>query len=126
VAELLAGYIYRYELFDLFFREFRYTLEDLPKEGNFSLLSVVISRGSLDPDDEERLKIISLSLEATHPDEDTLQIQKAFADLLKNLHKDLLIAEKNNAIALGQDILSLNQTLIPKALALGLSPSVLR
>ncbi len=27
--EILAGYIFRYELFDLFFREFRYTLGDL-------------------------------------------------------------------------------------------------
>ena len=27
--EILAGYIFRYELFDLFFREFRYTLADL-------------------------------------------------------------------------------------------------
>lgn len=110
----------------MFFREFRYTLEDLPKEGNFSLLSTILSRGSIDPDDEERLKIISLSLEATHPDEDLAQIQKASADLLKNLHKDLLIAEKNRALARGEDILTLNQTLIPKALALGLPPSVLR
>ncbi len=125
-TDMLAWYIYRYELFDLFFREFRYTLEDLPKEGNFSLLSTILSRGSIDPDDEERLKIISLSLEATHPDEDLAQIQKASADLLKNLHKDLLIAEKNRALARGEDILTLNQTLIPKALALGLPPSVLR
>ena len=126
VAELLAGYIYRYELLDLFFREFRYTKDDFPLEGGFSLLSTLIGRTLLDPDDEERLKIISLSLESTHPDEDMIQIQKVFSDLLKNLHKELLIAEKNRAIALGQDILSLQQSLIQKALTLGISPSVLR
>ena len=41
--ELLAGYISRYDLLDLFFREFRYTLEDFPKEGGFSLLFSVVS-----------------------------------------------------------------------------------
>ena len=125
-SELLAGYISSYNLLDLFFREFRYTQEDLSREGNFSLLFAVISGTVRDPDDQERLKIISLSLESLHPDEDTAQIQKVCTDLLKNLHIELLIAEKNRALATGESPLSVQQSFIQKALALGISPSVLR
>jgi DNA primase len=125
-SELLAGYIYLYDLLDLFFREFRYTQDDLSREGNFSLLFSVISGNSLDPDDEERLKIISLSLESTHPDEDTAQIQKSCTDLLKNIHTELLIAEKNQALASGKPLLEVQQVFIQKAISLGISPSVLR
>ena len=125
-SELLAGYIFRYELLDLFFREFRYTTDDLSREGNFSLLFSVISGRSLDPEDEERLKIIALFLEPSHPEEDTEQIYKACTDLLKILHTDLLIAERDRAIARGGSSLSLEQSFIQKAISLGLSPSVLR
>ena len=125
-SELLAGYIWSYDFLDLFFREFRYTQEDLSREGNFSLLSAVISGILRDPEDEERLKIISLSLESTHPDEDRVQMQKVCTDLLKNLHIELLIAEKNRALILSESPLSVQQSFIQKALSLGISPSVLR
>ena len=110
----------------MFFREFRYTTDDLSREGNFSLLFSVISGRSLDPEDEERLKIIALFLESSHPEEDTEQIYKACTDLLKILHTDLLIAERDHAIAKGGSSLSLEQSFIQKAISLGLSPSVLR
>lgn len=125
-SELLAAYIWSYDFLDLFFREFRYTQDDLSREGNFSLLSAVISGTVRDPDDQERLKIISLSLESTHPDEDKAQMKKVCTDLLKNIHIELLIAEKNRALTHGESSLSVQQLFIQKALTLGISPSVLR
>ena len=96
--ELLAGYIFHHEFFDLFFREFRYTLDDLSWERDFSLLQQVVSRASLDIEDLERIKIIALSLEQIHPDEDLSSSEKATRDLIKQLHTSLLIRERNHAL----------------------------
>jgi hypothetical protein len=82
----------------LFSQDFKYTLADFPHEGNFSLLSHVISRAPLEPEEEERLKILTLHLESIHPDEDKVQIQKAYSDLLRRLHSDLIAREKKLAL----------------------------
>lgn len=125
LEELLAGYIYRYSLFDLFSREFQYTWADFPHEGNFSLLSHVIRQEPLEPDDAERLKILALHLESTHPDEDMIQIHKVFSDLLKRLYSDLLVSEKKRAIEAWNYTLEHHNGLVSKALSLWLSPSVI-
>lgn len=115
----------------MFLREFRYTQDVLSSEGNFSLLFSVISGRTFDPDDEERLKIISLSLESTHPDEDMRHIEKTFSDLLKKLHTELLIRERDTALrtSVTDDATAfhkMHQELVQKAVSLGISPSVLR
>ncbi len=129
-AELIAGYIEKYNFLDLFFQEFRYTREELSWEGNFSLLSSIISWQAQDIEDEERLKVISLSLENQHPDEDKNQIQKAFSDYIKKLHTELLIRERNLALSHIEPgtstSLETQQLFVQKAISLGLSPSVLR
>lgn len=123
--ELLAWYIFRYSLFPLFSQEFQYTLADFPHEGNFSLLSHIASQVPLEPEEEERLKILSLHLESTHPDEDTTQIHKVFSDLLKRLHSDLLAIEKKRALEAWNYTLTYHNQLVSKAIALWLSPSVI-
>lgn len=97
--DYLAGYILNYNLFDLFFHEFRYTPEDLFFERDFSLLKKVIGKTPLDSEDEEILKVIALHLENIHPDEDAsaTSVQKAFLDAIKSLHKRLLRHEFQKA-----------------------------
>jgi DNA primase len=126
IGELLAWYISRYDFFDLFSREFRYTTEDLSEEGIFALLSHVISRDPLDSDDEERLKIISLSLEEKHPEEDRSTLEKATLQLIKKLHEILLVSEYKKSLATWASILEIQRTYVQKAIALGLPQSVLR
>lgn len=96
--EILAGYIFHYWLFDLFFREFRYTVDDLSWERDFSLLFTVVSRQEADMDTLERLKIITLSIEQSHPDDDRAFIEKATIDLIRQLHTGLLIRERKKAL----------------------------
>lgn len=129
-AELIAGYIEKYHFLDLFFQEFRYTREELSWEGNFSLLFSIISWQVQDTEDEERLKVIALSLENQHPDEDKNQIKKAFSDYIKKLHTELLIRERNLALSRIEPgtsaSLETQQSFVQKAISLGLSPSILR
>ena len=125
-SEILAGYIQSYGLLDLFFREFRYTVDDLPHEEGFLLLISVVSARALDLEDIERLKVIALFLESTHPDEDNAQIERSCTDLLKKLHTDLLIREHDASRRIWGDSLISKQLFIQKALSLGLSPSILR
>ena len=131
VSELLAAYIRQYSFLDLFFQEFQYTLTDLSLERDFSLLSAVVSSQSLDIDDEERIKVIMLSLENLHSEEDMGIIKKAFLDLIKKLHANLLVCEKNRLFsenATGDDVtfLKIRQNLVQKAIQLGVPPSVLK
>jgi DNA primase catalytic core len=120
-SELLAGYISSYDFFDLFSADFRYTSEDLSGEGNFSLLSHVIARDTLDPDDEERLKIITLHLEWENPNRDRTIAQKAFSDCLRSVHKDLIIDERDR---MKNDPDFRLDPFIQKARTLGLSQTI--
>ncbi len=126
--ELLAWYIFRYTLLDLFFREFRYTLDDLSSERDFSLLFHILSGKEFDPEDDERIKIIILSIEETHPDEDQASVEKATIDLIKQLHRILILTERSRALSAlsvdSDDYRRLNATLIQKARSLGLSQSI--
>lgn len=121
--ELLAGYISRYDLLDLFFREFRYTLEDFPKEGGFSLLFSVVSWQKLDTEDEEKLKIIDLSLESWHLDDATAATQ-ACIQLIKKLHETLILSLYQKELASGKPLLEVRNAFIPKARALWLNQNI--
>jgi DNA primase len=126
--EILAGYIFHYWLFDLFFREFRYTVADLSWERDFSLLFDVVSQNQLDIDAHERIKIITLSIEETHPDDDRAFVEKACIDLIKQLHIALLIRERNrvleNLTPADEQYRRKNLDFILKARTLGLSQSI--
>ncbi len=116
--DYLAGYISNYQLFDLFFTEFRYTPEDLFSERDFSLLEKVIQKKPLDSEDGEILKVIALHLENIHPDEDAsaTSVQKAFLDAIKSLHKRLLRQEYQKAkIEHPENTAILFQTFLEKA-----------
>ena len=131
MSEILAAYIRQYSFLDLFFREFQYTLSDLSLERDFSLLSAVVSSQTLDLDQEERIKVIMLSLENLHSEEDMGIITKVFLDLIKKLHAILLVHEKNRLFSensAGDDVilLKIRQNLVQKAIQLGISPSVLK
>lgn len=93
VPELIAGYISRYNFLDLFFREYQYTEADLTSIPDTSLLVRLIT-GNLDPADTERLSIIDLHLEEDHAHANPELIQRAFRDIIRNLHARLLEKEK--------------------------------
>ena len=97
VADLLAGYIYRYDFLDLFFREFRYTISDLEHIAGAALLGRLTSQ-NLDSDDSEALRILDLRLEEQHQSANPELIQRAFRDLLRMLHLDLLKVEKEKLL----------------------------
>ncbi len=97
VADLLAGYIYRYDFLDLFFREFRYTISDLEHIAGAALLGRLTSQ-NLDSDDSEALRILDLRLEEQHQSANPELIQRAFRDLLRMLHLDLLKIEKQKLL----------------------------
>ena len=90
---LIAGYIYRYQFLDLFFREFQYTEADLTDIPDSVLLQKLVY-GTVDPDDEELLRILDLHLEEEHTDANPELIERAFRDLLRAMHKMLLENEK--------------------------------
>lgn len=126
--DVLAGYIFTYWLFDLFFHEFRYTIADLSWERDFSLLFAIISHASLDDDVVERIKIITLTLEQTHPDWDRAFIEKATLDLIKRLHTLLIIRERQKLLdgldPSQEDYRKNNLSMIIKARTLWLPQSI--
>jgi hypothetical protein len=62
LTDMIAGYIYRYQFLDLFFREFRYTHSDLTAIEDVGLLMRLLSN-NLDDEDREQLRILDLILE---------------------------------------------------------------
>lgn len=97
VWELLAGYIFRYDFLDLFFREFRYTISDLEALEGTWLLCRLTSQ-DIDPDDTEALHILDLRLEEQHTLANPELIQRAFRDLLRILHMELLKHERSKLL----------------------------
>jgi DNA primase len=93
LIQLIAGYIRRYQLLDLFFREFQYTQEDLTSL-EWSLLLQHILSDSSNTDDEEILSILDLYLEEVHTDSNPELVERAFRDLVRKLHIALLDIEK--------------------------------
>jgi hypothetical protein len=97
ISDLMAGYIYRYDFLDLFFREFRYTISDLDHIAGAALLGRLTSQ-NLDSDDSEALRILDLRLEEQHQSANPELIQRAFRDLLRILHLELLKVEKEKLL----------------------------
>lgn len=128
LSDIIAGYIYRYDFLDLFFREFRYTIDDLTSLWDTSLL-VRLLAGNLDPADVEALNIIDLHLEEDHAQANPELIQRAFRDIIRNFHARLLEKEKDVLLAgvdtSSSEYLSIYTKLLEKAKSFGLSPGIL-
>jgi DNA primase len=82
LADLIAGYIYRYQFLDLFSASFVYTVADLMTDGDTALLSRMLL-SALDTDDTEMLRIIDLHLESDHIDVNSDLIERSFGDLVR-------------------------------------------
>ena len=95
---MIAGYIHRYQFLDLFFREFQYTEADLTDIPDSVLLQKLVY-GTVDPDDEELLRILDLHLEEEHIHANPELIERAFRDLLRAMHKILLEGEKTKKLS---------------------------
>lgn len=98
IPDLLAGYIFRYGFLDLFFQEFRYTGGDLEHIEGARLLSRLTSQ-TLDSDDTEALQILDLRLSEEHALANPELIQRAFRDMLRILHTELLAREKQTLLS---------------------------
>lgn len=82
LADLIAGYIYRYQFLDLFSASFVYTVADLMTDGDTALLSRMLL-SALDTGDTEMLRIIDLHLESDHIDVNSDLIERSFGDLVR-------------------------------------------
>lgn len=93
LTDMIAGYIYRYQFLDLFFREFRYTHSDLTAIEDVGLLMRLLSN-NLDDEDREQLRILDLILEESQWESTKDVIERSFASFIKKLHALLLEKEK--------------------------------
>jgi DNA primase len=129
LIQLLSGYIARYKLLDLFFQEFQYTHEDLTSLEGSLLLQHSIS-DSLNSDDHEILSILDLYLEEVHTDSNPELVERAFRDLVRKLHAQLLDLEKQRLLqSLNSDdpeYLKVYTYLAGKAKALKLPPGSIK
>lgn len=98
LADLIAGYIYRYQFLDLFSASFVYTVADLMTDGDTALLSRMLL-SALDTGDTEMLRIIDLHLESDHIDVNSDLIERSFGDLVRWLNIVLLNQQKENQLA---------------------------
>lgn len=98
VYDLVAGYIYKYDFFDLFFRDFWYTVDDLLSWVGTTLLTSVLQK-SIDSDAEESLRIIALYLEQSHESATNENIQKSFTHHVKHISKLLLDSERETILS---------------------------
>ena len=97
LGDLIAGYIYRYQFLDLFSNNFLYTVGDLTNETDTALLSKTLL-STLESDDIEMLRIIDLHLESDHINANPELIERAFRDLLRWLHSQLFVQEKQKRL----------------------------
>lgn len=129
IPDIIAGYIFRYNFLDLFFREFRYTEADLTSFPDASLLTRLLA-SNLDSADTEMLNIIDLHLEEDHVHANPELIQRAFRDIIRNFHARLLENEKEQLLRMvdihSPEYLEIYTKLSQKAKALGIPPGILK
>lgn len=129
LSDLIAGYVYRYNFLDLFFREFQYTESDLTSLEDTLLLTRLLA-GNLDPADIEALDIIDLHLEEDHAHANPELIQRAFRDIIRNFHARLLEKEKMQLLEgidpQSSEYLRVYTEISNKAKSLGLPPGILK
>lgn len=98
LSQMIAGYIYRYQFLNLFSSKFQYTVSDL-RYGTDNGLLIRILSDTLDPEDNEILRIIDLHIEEEHIDANSDLIERAFWDLLRRLHVELFQQEKERRLS---------------------------
>lgn len=130
LPEKLAGYIAKFDFFDLFLKNFHYTVEELSWERDFVLLSKVVTRSPLDEDEWERLRLIEVIIEEETNTLSEALIAQTFHDMVRSLHKILFLKEKNQLLSSvspdSGDYLRAYQTLTQRARELWLSQNVLK
>jgi DNA primase len=126
----MSVYIEKFDFFDLFFRNFRYTTEDLSWERNFILLTSTLSRSPLDDDVRERKILTELVVEQEVENLSEAQIQQTFLDMIRSLHKILFLRERDTLLlsldTSSTEYLISKKNMDDRARALGLSPSILK
>lgn len=126
IFHLLAAYIHKFSLFDLFFQKFAYTVEDIYSLPNAWLLARIVSKTDLDESDKEEIGVIEVYIDETFPDQHPDIVSRQFFDLLRGLHSELLEQEKNNLLAKispeSPEYLQTYAYLINKARQLGIQP----
>lgn len=124
--DLMAGYIYKYHLFDLFFAKFWYNEGQLSHIPWSRLLIDVITRKDLEDDEMEDLRTIDVYIEETysltHPD----IIEKHFLDILREIHSLLLMKEQEDILSTispeSPEFLQAYTKIIQKSQLLGIQP----
>lgn len=123
---LLAAFIKKFNLLDLFFEKFAYTIEDIKAIPHTSLLYRIISQSELDESENEEMGIIEVYIDENFPDRHPDIISRQFFDLLKILHSELLEQEKIQKISnIPPDsplYLQVYTELVVKARTLGIQP----
>ena len=107
LAEIIAGYMRLYALFDLFSEKFQYTLSDW--EAAIAIPSFFVLKNTIDnslpteetgPFDLERIKGVELFIEEENIWINEDSIQKKFIDYLARLNKTLFEQEKQKLLQL--------------------------
>lgn len=129
IADQIAAYIDKFSLLDLFFANFRYTIDELSQLPWTGLLLRILQWNSLEDDEQELLRTLDLYIDETQHEQHPDVIHRHFLDLVKNLHVHLLEQEKI-AIFSGIDpassaYLEAYTGLIQKAHTLGIPPGTL-
>jgi DNA primase len=118
LSDIIAWYIYRYQFLDLFFREFRYTHDDLTRIEGVALLIRLLT-DSLQEEDQQYLKVLDLNLEERDERSTKEHIERSFIDFVKKLHALLLEKEREsrliNISPNDSEYLSIHTELIQKA-----------
>jgi len=108
---------------DLFFREFRYTHDDLTEVEDVALLIRLITN-SLEDVDREYLKVLDLHLEEQNEKSTKEHIERSFIDFVKKLHTILLEKEREKRLmhisSDDPEYLSIYTELMQKAKSFGL------
>lgn len=98
IFHLLAGYIHKFSLFDLFFQKFVYTIEDIQSLPDAWLLYRIVSKNTLDESDAEEIGVIEVYIDEKFPDKHPDIVSRQFFDLLRGLHSELLERERQNLL----------------------------
>lgn len=127
VADQLAGYIDKFKLLDLFFANFRYTIDELSQLSGTGLLLRVLQGEVPDNDEDELLKTMNVYIDETQTEQHSDIISRKFLDLIRELHVALFLNERKNTLASidpnSNEYLEAQRQFVTKGLELGIHPS---
>lgn len=83
IFSLLAAYIHKFSLLDLFFQKFAYNTEDILSLHNAGLLHRIVSKTDLDESDTEEIRTIEVYIDENFPEQHPDIVSRQFFDLLR-------------------------------------------